>query len=380
MTEETMPADPIGVFERWVALRNRVLSSPRFHRMAAATPFSRWIARQRSRQLFDLVAGFVYSQVTTAFVQLGLPAYLRPGARNLPEIASQTGLPADAADRLLRAAAALGLAERVAPDRWALGEAGAALAGTRGVAEMVAHHRALYDDLADPVALLRRGRGGGALSGYWPYAEGKGAAPTAASGTYSALMAASQPMVAEQVLDAWNFGRHRCLLDVGGGEGAFLEAVGARYPALDRMLFDLPPVAERARHRLGAAVAVHAGSFRDDPLPAGADIISLVRVLHDHDDAVVMGILRRAHAALPTGGTLLIAEPMAEMRGVEPAGDAYFGLYLWAMGTGRPRAPAELAAMLTTAGFQGVRQVPTRLPLVASLMVARPCHESVRES
>lgn len=375
-----MAAPPPGWFEQWVAMRNRVLSSPRFHRLAAATPLSRWIARRRSRQLFDLVAGFVYSQITAAFVQLDLPAFLRLGAQDIATIADKAGLDLAAADRLMRAAAALGLAQRIGPERWALGEAGAALSGTRGVAEMIAHHGALYGDLADPVALLRRGGGGGTLSGYWPYAEDQRPADAHVAGTYSALMAASQPMVAEQVLDAWAFDRHRCLMDVGGGEGAFLEAVGERFPGLRRMLFDLPPVAERARARLGPSVRVHGGSFRHDSLPEGADIISLVRVLHDHDDDVVMQILHRTYAALPPGGTLLIAEPMAETPGAEPAGDAYFGLYLWAMGSGRPRSPSELRAMLEAAGYRRVRSIPTRLPMVASVMVARRDEPTVRNS
>ncbi len=35
-------------------------------------------------------------------------------------------------------------------------------------------------------------------------------------------MAASQPLVADEILDAYPFARHRCLLDVGGGDGSFL--------------------------------------------------------------------------------------------------------------------------------------------------------------
>ena len=35
-------------------------------------------------------------------------------------------------------------------------------------------------------------------------------------------------MVAEQVLDAYDFSRHTCLMDVGGGHGAFLAEVAQR--------------------------------------------------------------------------------------------------------------------------------------------------------
>jgi demethylspheroidene O-methyltransferase len=95
-----------------------------------------------------------------------------------------------------------------------------------------------------------------------------------------------------------------------------------------------------------------------------------VRVLHDHDDDVVLALLRKARAALPPGGRLLIAEPMSGTRGAEPAGDAYFGFYLLAMGRGRPRTPAELQAMLVEAGFARSRLLGTHTPLLTRVLVA----------
>ena len=59
-----------------------------------------------------------------------------------------------------------------------------------------------------------------------------------------------------------------------------------------------------------------------------------------------MTLLRAIRRALPAGGTLLIAEPMSGVRGAEPIGDAYFGFYLLAMGSGRPRTFARLKEML----------------------------------
>jgi demethylspheroidene O-methyltransferase len=189
-------------------------------------------------------------------------------------------------------------------------------------------------------------------------------------------MAASQPLVSGEVLAAYPLGRHRCLLDVGGGDGSFLRAAGAAAPALRLVLFDLPAVAPRARERFAAAgladrAEVVTGDFFADPLPAGADIVSLVRVLHDHDDARVKRLLDSVYAALPPGGTLLVAEPLAGTPGAERMGDAYFGLYLFAMGRGRPRTRAELDALLTAAGFTSIEHRNTRIPLQTSLVVAR---------
>jgi demethylspheroidene O-methyltransferase len=51
-------------------------------------------------------------------------------------------------------------------------------------------------------------------------------------------------------------------------------------------------------------------------------------------------------------------------------GDAYFGFYLRAMGRGRPRRAAEIAAMLRQAGFAHPRSIETSQPLLTSIMVA----------
>ena len=165
------------------------------------------------------------------------------------------------------------------------------------------------------------------------------------------------------------------MLDVGGGEGTFLIAAGRKLPRLGLILFDLPAVAARAKQRfsaagMGARADAIGGSFLHDALPRGADIVTLVRVLHDHDDAGVATLLGAVHAALPPGGTLLVAEPMAETRGAEPMGDAYFGFYLLAMGRGRPRSSARLKAMLTAAGFTHMRLRATSLPLQTQLLIA----------
>jgi demethylspheroidene O-methyltransferase len=359
---------------RWIAWRNGILGSPRFQSFATRFLLTRPVARRRARALFDLVAGFTYSQILAACIETGLLDLLADGPLDTGAIAARVEIPIEGAKCLLRAAAALGLVQPLG-DAWALGSDGAALLGNRGIKEMIAHHHLLYADLVDPVALLRRGGGGGALSNLWRYAESPGDGDGAAVAAYSALMAASQPMVAAQAIDAYPFHRHRRLLDVGGGEGAFLAAVGARVPALELALFDLPAVCERARMRLGhvglgVRTTLHGGDFLADPLPQGYDLISLIRVLHDHDDGPALRLLRAVHAALPPGGTLFLAEPMAQTPGADPAGDAYFGFYLLAMGSGRPRSPAEIREMLRTAGFSRSRLISTAMPLTARIIVA----------
>jgi demethylspheroidene O-methyltransferase len=107
-------------------------------------------------------------------------------------------------------------------------------------------------------------------------------------------------------------------------------------------------------------------------LPTGADVISLVRVIFDHDDARALSILKAVRRALPEGGTLLLAEPMSETPGAEAMGDAYFGFYLLAMGKGRARSAGRLTDMLHQAGFGDVRLLRNPMPLQTQVILARP--------
>ena len=372
----------LGWRERWLAQLDRWLTNPSWRDAASRFVGTRPIARQRARELFDIVAGFVYSQWLLACVELGLFDRLARSALTAAGLASEAPLPLDSAQRLLDAAVSLRLVETRgerpggAPT-YGLGPLGVAMVGNEAVVALVRHHGTLYRDLADPLALLRSGRGG-ELARYWAYAEDgtPGALDSGRTAPYSALMTASQPLVAGQVLDAYPIHRHRRLLDVGGGEGVFLSEALARAPGLTGLVFDLPAVAEAARARfarlgLSGRAEARGGDFHRDELPPGADVVSLVRVIYDHDDGPALGILRAARRALPAGGVLLLAEPMAGTGGAERMGAAYFGLYLLAMGSGRSRTAAELTRLLHEAGFDEVRPYRTALPLQAGLLVAR---------
>jgi demethylspheroidene O-methyltransferase len=368
-----------GWIERWQAWRDARLTNAGFRRWAARFPLTRPVARRRAARLFDLMAGFVYSQVLAACVELRLFDLLAGGPLTLQALVERTGLDEDALRRLLDAAVSIELIERRATDLYGLGPLGAPMVDDEAIVAMVRHHAVLYADLRDPLALLR---GGGAqtpgMARYWPYADGQrpGRLDDAQVAEYSALMSASQPLVGQEVTAVVPFGRFKHLLDVGGGEGRFLTQVADVAPHLQMTLFDLPAVAERARDRLAqAGLAQRArtvgGDFIRDPLPSGADLVSLVRVLFDHPDERCDALLRKVHAALPPGGSVLVAEPMAGVAGAERMGDAYYSFYLLAMGRGRARTRAMHTRLLIEAGFDSVHLLPTPMPLQASVLMAR---------
>lgn len=357
--------------------RNRLIANPRFQRWASRFPLTRAIARRKARDLFDIAAGFVYSKVLSACVSLDLFRKLQAGPQDINSLAASCQLSRDAMLRLLKAAESLGLLEDRGGNRFGLGDLGAAVLGNPGVAAMVGHNNCLYRDLEDPVALLRRETDTD-LSRFWPYAVDAGgdARP------YSELMSASQSLVAGDILDAVPMKHVRHLWDIAGGDGTFAAAALARNPGLRATVLDLEPVAALAagrfeREGLAARANALSGDMFSAPLghppPTGAsapDLVSLVRVVHDHDDDRVEAMLGRLHTAMRPGAKLLLAEPMAESPGAEPMGHAYFGLYLWAMGSGRPRSADELNAMLQRAGFSNSREIRTYRPLMVRVLVA----------
>jgi 2,7-dihydroxy-5-methyl-1-naphthoate 7-O-methyltransferase len=122
-----------------------------------------------------------------------------------------------------------------------------------------------------------------------------------------------------ELADGWD--RVRTVVDVGGGTGAMLAELLRARPALAGTLVDLPGTVTRAAETFAAAgvserVTVVGQSFFD-PLPPGADLYLLTKVLNDWPDEETVAILRRcAEAARPGDGRIVI------MGGVSPDGTA----------------------------------------------------------
>uniref|UniRef100_UPI003B530294 methyltransferase n=1 Tax=Roseovarius indicus TaxID=540747 RepID=UPI003B530294 len=359
----------------WAA---RLIARPGFQRVASRVPFGRGLARRDGAGIFDILQGFVAAQVLSALVELGVLRRLLDGPERAGRLGLACGIPEDRMGELLQAGAALKLLKRRRDGRFALARKGAAILGVPGLEDMIRHNRAFYADMAEPEALLR-GEGETQLQRFWPYVfGGSDGMSREAAERYSDLMARSQELVAQDTLDAVSLRGVGTLLDVGGGSGVFLAAALKRYGGMRGMLLDLPDVMPAAEERLGreglkARVTLHGGSFREGAIPEGADAISLIRVLYDHDDDTVRALLAKVHDALPRGGRLVISEPMSGGRQPERAGDVYFAFYTMAMGTGRVRSAERIGEMCREAGFGNIRAPKARRPFITSVLTcAKP--------
>jgi len=358
--------------QRLAGLAHRLAGSARFRAFCARVPGLRWVAQREGAALFDLMQGFVQSQVLSALVEFRILHRLADAPATVPALAARLDLPVDRLAVLLQAGAAMKLLTRLSGGAYTLAPRGVAFLSVPGLQALVAHHRVLYADLADPAAFFRGDTDPG-LARFWPYVFGAGqAADPGQAATYSRLMSDSQTVVAEETLRHINLSAARHLMDVGGGTGAFLRAVHDRWPALSLTLFDLPAVLAAAQAPAGCRL--HPGSFRDDPLPQGADTISLVRVMYDHADATVTALLASVAVALPPGGRVILSEPMGGGPNPDSQTDVYFSVYTLAMQTGRTRSPAEVAVLLCRTGFKAIRLESRDFSYVTCVMTAQKCN------
>jgi demethylspheroidene O-methyltransferase len=375
---EESPSD-YNLWDRLCILKDRLIADARFQTRVAKIPFLKNIAKKRANQLFDVMAGFVYTQILLSCVRLNLFNLLKDGPLSLDEIKRVCALDVTPLKKLLDAAVSIELLEIRSKNRYGLGTLGAPMVGNTALSSMIEHHTVLYDDLRDPLRLLSGDIEIKKMEKFWPYVSPDQQDQEALKDkervkSYSDLMSASLPLVADQVVDAYDFSQHECLLDVGGGQGTFLKHVFVNAPQLKRKLFDLPGVVNLAKDSFALTpdhqdIEVHGGDFFKDALPQGADLITLVRVIFDHDDERVKILLKSIFDALPAGGKLLVAEPMADTPDHPAMGHAYFGFYLLAMGRGRPRTMQEISHLASYAGFKGVKMLPCSMPINAQVLL-----------
>jgi acetylserotonin N-methyltransferase len=174
-----------------------------------------------------------------------------------------------------------------------------------------------------------------------------------------------------KVVAAFDLGRFRRLVDLGGATGHLAVAACRHYPELRAVVFDLPDAVPLAREVVGAApeagrIEVVAGDFFSDPLPPG-DLYALGRILHDWTEEKILRLLSRIHDALPSGGALLIAEKVLEEDRSGPRWALMQHLNMLVCTEGKERTLSEYEGLLRRVGFTEVRGRRTDSPLDAVL-------------
>jgi len=318
--------------------------------------------------VFQIVTGFWTARAVHAAAELELADRLANGPRTAAELATATGTDPHALARLLRALAGMGVLRSDRDGRYTTTPLGDALRSDvpGSLASFVqmelgeAHHAAwglLTESVRSGEPVFERAVG----KPIWRFFEESPAMNAHLGRAMTGLTA----MVADAVLDVYDFSPYGRIVDVGGGEGGFLAAVLTAHPGSHGVVLDLPHVVAHGRERIEAAglserCELVGGDFFEK-VPEGGDLYTMKWVLHDWDDAAAVEILKSCRRAMGDGARLLVVDT------VVPDGDGFspskvIDLNMMVLSGGRERTAGEFRQLLAAAGFTLTRILPTRSP------------------
>lgn len=321
--------------------------------------------------LLRLAYGAQAAQVIYVAAKLSLADQLKDGARSSADLAGAAGVDAVILRRVLRCLASLGVFVETAPDRFGLTEMGELLRSDRPDS---LQPRAIWNtDVMLPLwgsllHTLRTGESGAEHVLGMPLYDYLTAHPDIGA-LFDRTMAGYARYRLAPVVVAYDFSRFGSIVDVGGGNGALLIEILRGYPRARGIVFDLPPVAERARQNIAAAglsdrcIAVGGGAL--ETVPAGGDAYVLSNFLIGMSDEEAIQILRHCRRGMSPGGRVLLIEWVVPT-GDELASGSFkawdttsIDLTILSTGAGRVRTADEFQAVLHAAGLTTMEIVPT---------------------
>ncbi|MDF2996111.1 MAG: uncharacterized protein K0R27_1748 [Xanthobacteraceae bacterium] len=313
---------------------------------------------ERDRQaMMHLVRGFQASQMLHVAATLRLADHLAVEARSIANLADVTSAHPASLYRLMRALATLGVLREEGDRRFSLTAAGHYLrwdvpGSVAPMAEMIGRPY-FWSAWGNLLGAVRTG----ATSfddvhgrDVWTYRVDH----PEEGAIFDGAMAATREAVARSAHEAFDLGRFSHIVDVGGGNGAFVLHLLTVHQAARATLFDQPHVLARVPDAVGQFVRagrcdLRSGDFFSE-VPAGGDAYVLNWILHDWDDAAATGILRCCHRAMAPGSRLMLCEAVLGA----PATDAdgtLLDIMMMVMTGGRERTLAEFRTLLEAAGF-----------------------------
>ncbi len=333
------------------------------------TTDSRPVNQENSAEsaLWQMIWGYRTSQVIFVAIKLGIVDSLKDEAKGGDELAAAAGADPAALHRLLVVLASLGILLEAGPGRFTLTPMGALLCTGEGLRDSAVLAEAFWPAYAELLYTIQTGRSGFQRAFGMPIYDYLARTPDA-DAAYAARMTAATSAMAAALTQSYDFSGLSTVVDVGGGQGAFLGAILTAQPHLRGILFDRPPVVTGARHALVQRFAdrceVVGGNFFDG-LPPGGDVYILKWVISEWADDRAAAILGSCRRAMTSRGRVLVIDPL------DLPSNEWFNLQiLVAWNGGRVRTTADLTALFATAGLSVARIIPTKSQF--SIVEGRP--------
>jgi hypothetical protein len=316
-----------------------------------------------AQALHALGLGFMAARTLHVALELRLFTHLAAGTQTLAQVAQALGLAERAAGRLLYACTALGLVQTT----------GGIFRNTPLTQKYLVEGQPTfigsYLQMFDALSYHRWEQMGTALRHNGPvddishpYRYLADEAEDAA--TFSAVQHAGSRSLGYALARRVDFTPFTCLLDLGGGSGAYTVAILHRYPHLRAILFDFLQVGRLAEIVMGQEgltdrVHIVGGDYEHEALPLGPDVVLWSGNLHASSPESCRRVLTRLHALLPPGGMVLIHDYMLDDTRSGPLIPALLALHLTLVSEhGQVYSGAELRDLLAQTGFKEVRIEP----------------------
>jgi O-methyltransferase domain/Dimerisation domain len=354
--------------ESWTELY-RLLRSQLFSARGAKTSSE----GQFPPTLFQMASSFWISQAIYVAAKLGIADLLKNGPLKVSDIAAIVGTDVRPTFRLMRSLASLGIFAQTKNGYFSLLPLGDNLR-----ADISGSLKAIIITLGEIHyqacgALLHAVQTGSPAfdqvfgAGLFEYLDQN----TEAANSFNEGMASLAGMLAYAVALAYDLSRVFSIVDVGGGNGRFLETILEIYPEIQGTVFDCSATIERACRTAGQTshrCSYEAGNFFTS-VPRGGDLYFLCGVVHDWDDKRAVAILRNCREAIFASGRLLLLETLVPENNSKHF-SKILDLNMLAMSSGRERTRAEFCWLLAASGFRMSRIIPTLAP--QSLIEAVP--------
>ncbi len=310
-----------------------------------------------SQSMIRLFMGYIPTRVLYVAAKLGIADHINDDGASAPDLAQKLNVHSDALYRVLRTLAGLGVLHQDENDRFFVTQFGATLRkdSPQSVRDYAIYsHEFVYDGFRNITESVRTGKP--IIDDFFAYLRSNPELET----IFHAGIGNRGRIETKAILQAFDFSKCRQVVDVGGGNGAFLSSLLASHDQVSGILFDQESairVAESGRGGLLPRCRLVAGDFFDR-VPSGGDIYILKRALFDWTDKEAIKILENCRKASDGEARLLIIEPLIGPPNEQTPAHLYDMTFLVLL-TGRVRTANEYSALLSRAGFRIEKTIPT---------------------
>ena len=312
-------------------------------------------------ELMEL-ADYTVAFAIRAVANLGIADHITDQPRPVADIAAATGTHTDSLHRVLRVLANKGIFTETSPGTFTTSPTADLLRtdhpmSLRGLCYLMPHDIHAWAQLDHTLRTGESAFDHVHHQNYWDYL----ADHPHQSEQFDISQQSTTRLELLTALRAYDWSPLHTVVDLGGGNGAFLAGLLARNTHMHGTLIDLPHVVTGAPQVLAQAgvtdrcTIIGADFFTQPPPPADAYILKAV--LSGWDDEHVVTLLRGVRAAMPTGSRLLILDSVVTTATAVGVGGSV-RLQPLVLGGGPERTEDDFGLLFNEADLQLLAVVP----------------------